>query len=294
MSGTVHWGQRRPVLPPGPDAAFEALRAFGPSVLVEDDGTIRLWYSGHDGSTGRILEAVQPPGRPWDRLGVSVDVGLAGDSDSYGVDSPSVVATPTGYLMIYAGSDGADTQLHLATSPDGHAWKAEGPFLERGEEDAVGATHPCLIVTGGDWWLFYSGYDGTGNGCRASICAAISSSGEKWDRLGPVLEPEPGELAVSEPWIVASHRRLSMFYVSDEDGGSRSTIHLASTEDGVSWARRGVTLEPCPGAGDSLSVRSPCVVRLPDGTLRLWYAGRPSGDVSAGYRLWSADFMAEE
>ncbi len=288
------WGPRHPVLPSGPDARLEALRAFGPSVLVDEDGTTRLWYSGHDGSTGRILEAVQPPGKPWERLGVSVDAGLAGTSDAYGVESPSVVATPAGYLMVYAGSDGAGTQLHRATSVDGHSWEPEGTFLEREEGDAVGATHPCLVLSGGDWWLFYSGYDGTDNGRRASILAAISSSGEKWDRLGPVLEPDGAELAVSEPWIVPSHRRFSMFYVSDGDREpAGSTIHVATSEDGVSWARRGVTLEGSPGTGDGLAVRSPCLVRLPDGTLRLWYAGRPQGDVSAGYRLWSVDFMAE-
>ena len=287
-------GPRRPLLPSGPDASLEELRAFAPSVLVEDDGTSRLWYSGHDGSTGRILEAVQPPGRPWERLGISVDAGLAGTSDLYGVESPSVVATPEGYRMVYAGSDGLETQLHMATSVDGHAWVPEGTFMDRDDADAVGATHPSLVLSGDDWWLFYSGYDGTGNGRRASILAAISSSGEKWDRLGPVLEPQGAELAVSEPWIVAFHRRFSMFYVSDGDQEpAGSAIHLATSEDGVSWARRGVTLEGSPGTGDGLAVRSPCVARLPDGTLRLWYAGRPNGDVTAGYRLWSVDFLAE-
>ena len=41
---------------------LESLRAFAPCVVEEDDGTLRLWYSGHDGSTSRILEAVQRPG----------------------------------------------------------------------------------------------------------------------------------------------------------------------------------------------------------------------------------------
>jgi len=104
----------------GLNAKLERLRAFGPSVLEEDDGALRMWYSGHDGSTGRVLEAIQQPGQPWRRVGISIDAGLAGETDAYGVESPSVVATPGGYLMAYAGSDGADTRLHMATSPDGH------------------------------------------------------------------------------------------------------------------------------------------------------------------------------
>lgn len=97
-------------------ADLDRLRAFRPSVLEEDDGTLRMWYSGHDGSTGRILEAVQPPGQPWERLGISVDAGSCGESDAFGVEAPSVVRTPVGFLMAYAGSDGADTRLHMASS----------------------------------------------------------------------------------------------------------------------------------------------------------------------------------
>jgi predicted GH43/DUF377 family glycosyl hydrolase len=272
----------------GATSDLESSRAFGPSVVEDDDGTLRMWYSAHDGSTSRILEAVQRPGRPWERRGVSIDVGLSGESDAYGVESPSVVFTPGGYLMAYAGSDGADTRLHMAASSDGRLWKPLGTFMQREQSDAVGATHPCLVVTSQRWWLFYAGYDGSANGRRASILAAVSDSGASWDRVGPVLEPGGDELAVFEPWVVMSHRRFSMFYVSDD--GRRPAIQMATSEDGVSWDRRGITL---PGSGDdvdTLEERSPCVLRLKDGTLRLWFASRPTGDVSATYRLCSATF----
>lgn len=279
---------------PGSDAPpdLELTRAFGPSVLEEDDGTLRMWYSGHDGSTSRILEAVQPPGRPWERRGVSIDAGLAGESDAYGVESPTVVATPDGYLMAYAGSNGADTRLHMAVSHNGEVWKPLGPFMQREEEDAVGATHPYLLVTGRQWWLFYSGYDGSRNGRKARILAAVSDSGAAWDRVGPVLEPVDDELAVFEPWVVLSRRRFWMFYVSDDD--RRPTIQVATSEDGVSWSRRGITL---PGSGeqvDTLEERSPCLLRLRDGTLRLWFAGRPNRDPSAAFRLCWATFSGSD
>jgi predicted GH43/DUF377 family glycosyl hydrolase len=267
---------------------LESSRAFGPSVVEEDDGTLRMWYSGHDGATSRILEAVQRPGQPWERRGVSIDVGLAGESDASGVESPSVVFSPGGYLMAYAGSDGADTRLHMAASSDGRFWEPLGTFMQREQADAVGATHPCLVVTSERWWLFYCGYDGSENGRRAAILAAVSDSGASWDRVGPVLEPSGDELALLEPWVVVSQRRFSMFYVSDDD--RRPAIQMATSEDGVSWDRRGNTL---PGSGDDLDAleeRSPCVLRLRDGTLRLWFASRPTGDVSAPYRLCSATF----
>ena len=270
------------------DAALERERAFGPAVVEDGDGTLRMWYSGHDGSTVRILEAVKPPGGPWERRGVSLDVGAAGASDAYGVESPSVVATPGGYLMAYAGSNGADTLLHMATSEDGRRWRAHGAFMQRGADDALGATHPCLLVTGGQWWLFYSGYDGSANGRRASILAAVSDSGASWDRLGPVLQPVDGEVSVTEPCVVLSHRQFSMFFVSDDD--HRPTIQLATSADGFSWNRRGTLLPGSNENEDTLAERSPCALRLHDGTIGLWFAGRPTTDLDFPYRLCCAEF----
>lgn len=272
-------------------SGLESFRAFAPCVVEEDDGTLRMWYSGHDGSTSRILEAVQRPGCPWERRGVSIDAGLTGQSDAYGVESPSVVFTPGGYLMAYAGSDGAETSLHMATSSDGRRWEPLGTCLQREQADAVGATHPCLVVTGELWWLFYAGYDGSENGRRATILAAVSDSGASWDRVGPVLEPRGDEFALFEPWVVMSQRRFSMLFVSDDTSGL--AIQMATSEDGISWDRRGNTL---PGSGDdvdTLEERSPCMLRLRDGTLRLWFASRPAGDVSAPYQLCSANFSGD-
>jgi predicted GH43/DUF377 family glycosyl hydrolase len=282
------WTSPRDVLPiEGAFAHLDRLRAFGPSVLEDDDGGLRMWYSGHDGSTGRIVHAVRPPERAWERLGVSIGAGRAGASDAYGVESPSVVRTPGGYLMAYAGSDGADTRLHMATSADGYSWDAHGPCLQRGEPDAVGATHPCLVVAGERWWLFYSGYDGSGNGVRSAILAAVSESGASWDRVGPVLEPDESEDAVSEPSVVATRGRFSMLYVSH--AGEQTTIDIATSRDGVSWDRRGTIVGSGNAEVDHHNPRSPCAARLHDRRLRLWYAARGKDDVEDGCRLWSID-----
>src|SRR5690606_39022356 len=96
----VPWTHHLEVLPrSGPWAELDSLRSFRPSVLEDDDGMLRMWYSGHDGSTGRILEAVQQSGQPFRRLGISIDAGAWGESDAYGVEAPSVVRTPRGFLM---------------------------------------------------------------------------------------------------------------------------------------------------------------------------------------------------
>lgn len=289
----MSWTRHRIVLSSsGPWAELDRLRSFRPSVLEADDGTLRMWYSGHDGSTGRILEAVQEPGQPWRRQGISIDAGFSGDSDAFGVEAPSVVPTPAGFVMAYAGSDGADSRLHMATSTDGHRWQAQGTFMQRGEPDAIGATHPCLVVTGERWWLFYSGYDGADNGRRATILAAVSPNGASWDRVGPVVEPTRNEVAVSEPWVLMRHRRFTMLYVSD--AGARTVIDMATSNDGVTWDRRGTTLAPGDLGDESGLVRSPSATHLNDGRLRLWYATHTVGDPADGYHLWSTELATAD
>jgi len=79
-----------------------------------------------------------------------------------------------------------------------------------------------------------------------------------------------------------------MFYASDVGGPIRTA--LATSSDGLSWDRRGAVLEPVGQGPDGLSVHTPCVVKLRDGSLGIWYAGIPMGDKELGYRIFSARF----
>jgi predicted GH43/DUF377 family glycosyl hydrolase len=284
----VKWVREGQVFAPGRPGEPDSLRTMRPWVLEEEDGGLRMWYSGHDGTTGRILTAVQRPGAAWERLGVAIDAGFAGDSDRYGVESPCVVPTPGGYLMAYAGFDGEATRLHMATSGDGRAWTAQGTIMQRGPEDALAASHPCLVPTEAGWWLFFSGYDGASDSRHAVILAAVSPSGASWDRVGAVLEPGEGELATSHPCVIVIARRFYMFYASDD--GERVAIAMATSADGFSWDRHGTTLAAADGGPDAGGVHSPCAVRLRDGSLRMWYAGLTAGDTGLAYRICSAYF----
>src|SRR5438105_4564470 len=118
----MEWIREGEILLPSESGGPDSLKAIRPWVLEEADGTLHMWYSGHDGTTWRILDAVQRKGEGWKRLGVAIDAGFSGESDQYGVQSPCAVKTPGGYLMSYAGFDGGVTRLHMATSSDGHVW----------------------------------------------------------------------------------------------------------------------------------------------------------------------------
>jgi hypothetical protein len=85
---------------------------------------------------------------------------------------------------------------------------------------------------------------------------------------------------------------FTMFYVSE--AGARTAIDMATSEDGVTWDRRGTTLGPGDVGDDSGLVRSPSAVHLNDGRLRLWYAIHVARDPADGYHLRSADLAAAD
>ncbi len=125
---------------------------------------------------------------------------------------------------------------------------------------------------------------------RSTLVAAVSQTGASWDRVGTILEPEWGEVAVSHPCVLEVSRTFYMFYASDVGGPIR--IALATSSDGLSCDRRGAVLEPVGQGPDGLSIHTPCVVKHHDGSLGMWYAGIPVGDEELGYRICSARFPA--
>src|SRR6266581_1693824 len=227
---------------------------------------------------------IEERGRSGERLGVS-SVEWTREGETFSPPSPGEPDSLRAFRpWVLEEESGA---LHMATSSEGHEWVAHGTIMQRGDEDALGAAHPCLVITGEPWWLFFSGYDGQQNGRRAAVLGAVSPSGASWDRIGTVLEPAEDELAVSHPCVLEIARTLYMFYASDD--GTRVSIALATSTDGISWERLGTTLGPGEGP-DGLSAHSPCALRLNDGSIRMWYSGLPVGDTDLAYRICSARF----
>jgi predicted GH43/DUF377 family glycosyl hydrolase len=286
----MEWIREGLVFGDQPPTAPETARAWRPWVLEEANGALRMWYAASDGDTSRILGAEHLDSSGWSKTGIVIDAGFAGESDAYGVESPCVVKSPGGYVMAYGGSDGELTRLHLATSIDGRTWVAQGTFMQREAEDSGGATDPCLVVTGERWWLFFTGREIGGQGSGTAILGAVSQSGASWDRVGVVVPPESGEVAVSHPCVVDVSRDFQMFYASDD--GRRTSIVLATSSNGVEWDHRGIVLGPSGTEVDAISVHTPCVTKLRGESLRMWYAGLPSGDDHLAYRIFSARFGA--
>jgi hypothetical protein len=65
---------------------------------------------------------------------------------------------------------------------------------------------------------------------------------------------------------------------------------MATSADGLSWDRHGTVLAASGDGPEEGGVHSPCVVRLRDGSLRMWYAALAGNDAALAYRICSASF----
>jgi predicted GH43/DUF377 family glycosyl hydrolase len=271
--------------PSGPFAGLDRHRAWRPSVLQGDGRSWRMWYSGHDGSTSRVLGAEQRRDSGWVRSGVSVDAGLAGWTDSAGIDAPSVVRLPAGFVMAYVGSDGKTARVHLATSDDGRSWRPSGPFRAPDGRDATGS--PCLVAAGGSLQIFYAS---PGSGGRSAVFGATSSDGASWRDAGPVLESQASDHGVSDPWVVTFEEGLLMLFVRGrEDRGF--SVGVATSCDGRAWSRHPALVDLARRHHDGGVISGPSALHLGGRHLRVWYAAETEGDTTGYCRLWSADLV---
>lgn len=110
------------------------------SSVVHDGTTYHLYYntlatSGGDQCDGTnnpkwqvgLGYATSTDGATWTKRGVVIHRGLDGDPDGKNVSYPHVIQTSGGFEMYYSGSDGENSAVMYATSPDGLRWTRHGP-----------------------------------------------------------------------------------------------------------------------------------------------------------------------
>lgn len=204
-----------PVFEPGEE--WDSFGVAPGSVVIEDTGTLHLYYTGDDGEVLRVGEAVSSDGRAWTRVegaddAWSFDPGSPGDWDDSGVRDPFVLHEGEVDHLWYAGYDGASWRLGHATRADGDAWErstgaddASRPILS--VSDAVfgrqAVTRPVVVDDERGRALWYTGYDaGTG---RVGV-AVLDEPDRAWrelhlpslaDTWGFTVVPERDEDAIA-------------------------------------------------------------------------------------------------
>ena len=158
----IHWTKDslNPVLDLGPSGSWDDTHVVAPWVLF-DGANFRMWYHGHDGSSFRIGYATSEDGIEWtkDALNPILDLGPLGSWDDRHVETPVVLMLDdTTFYMWYAGNDGSNTRIGLATSSDGISWtKSESnPVMDIGTGWDNRSIFPEAVLYDGSMFQMWS------------------------------------------------------------------------------------------------------------------------------------------
>jgi hypothetical protein len=162
-----------------------------------------------------------------------------------------------------------------------------------GAFDDSGVTTSCLVSSGADRFLYYTGWSrGVTVPFYLTASVAISRNGgtfERWS-LAPLLERSAVDpFLTASPFVLIGHGRWRMWYVSatewrTSESGPRHYYHIryAESGDGLTWQREGrVAVDYA--TEDEHAFARPWVMRDED-RYRMWFAVR-----GARYRIALAE-----
>ena len=172
--------------------------------------------------------------------------------------------------MWYSASDGGTARILQADRLDSAGWSKRGIVIDAGfsgQNDAYGVESPCVLETPGGYLMAYGGSDGE----LTRLHVATSLDGEKWVPQGTFMQREAEDSGgATDPCLVMTGERWWLFFtgqgIGDANGGT--AILAAVSENGASWDRVGVVLQP---ESHEVAVSHPCVVDVSRG-FQMFYA----------------------
>ena len=282
-----------PILSLGESGEFDDTHIFAPMVAI-DRGRFLMWYCGsqgfaHDLSKKRTVdERVFKLGLATSKDGKRFEKHPGGpvfilDEDKLSILTPAVLRNPDGSVLredgkirmwfssATLGRGGRVQSIQETSSTDGVHWSKASPvLLER-------AYAPTVIKTQRGYEMWYT----EPGRYPWLIRHAHSDDGHKWSVTEkPVLE-------LTQAWehylqIYPSVSKIDgvylMWYASYlHENRETTAIGFAVSRDGVKWYKhpQNPVLRPDPSRPwESHYVSSESVIRMPDGSFRMWYASR--------------------
>lgn len=152
-----------------------------------------------------------------------------------------------------------------------------------GAFDDAGVTTSCLVRSGGQFLLFYTGWSlGASVPFYLQTGLAVSDDGHRFSRLSaaPLLDRCPADPYLNaSPWVIVDGRTWRMWYVSGTEWLRRGTnvrhryhIKYAESSDGLRWRRLGLVCIDYASAQEYAFGR-PCVLK-DGGRYRMWFSAR--------------------
>ena len=218
----------------GDGTGFDAQSVARPVVLVEDDGTWIMYYTGTNSqereSIGRAF-AASPTG-PWERMDDAiVQSGSAGTWDHELILADQIIRVPGGLRLYYSGrgASGGSAMIGLATSADSVSWEKfndasndettelfseSDPILRNGSGwDRAAAWTPNILASDGRWAMVYNAFGNLG--------AAFSDDGIHWMKSD--TNPFLRDSSLFHPFFFARDDGTYWIYYRDLDDDA---IHL--------------------------------------------------------------------
>ncbi|MBT3269943.1 hypothetical protein HN371_22540 [Candidatus Poribacteria bacterium] len=235
----ITWEKHGAVLRQG---SWDRQSMYAPCV-VNDAGTYKMWYSGHNGRGGHfdIGYATSPDGVAWTKYPSDSPVYRDADvSDGQELHLGSVLRVGDVYHMwldTWPGVTGT-RDIRYATSLNGINWTDRGMVLGTGPHawDSAQVAWPAVVSRDGLFEMFYVGYDGQGD---TAIGYATSTDGMEWRKLDqdlpdgvPALSRGTGfdSEAVGLPTVLLDGSTYEMWY-SASDGSARVGYAISTSDD---------------------------------------------------------------
>lgn len=273
-----------PVLSLGEAGRFDDTHLLSP-VVAHESGEFQLWYGGSSKKVAnRVFNmglAASPDGRVFTRK--SPDPVFTFGDGKHSILTPSLLRNGDGTVLRengklrlwfsstwFEGGNGLHT-LHESASTDGVTWDAPSAAqLENLYAPTVlkiGDAYRMWFVdvTKDPWFLRH----------------AASADGKKWD-----VTQEP-VMVIDQPWekgrlfyphVLFMDGVYLMWYGSYwRDTPNTTAIGFAVSPDGLKWTKhaQNPVFRPDPNRSwESNYTTSHGLIRLPDGSLRIWYASR--------------------
>ncbi len=272
-----------PVISLGEPGAFDDTHLFAPCVM-EEKGLFTLYYSG---STNDVANRVFQMGRATSTDGIHFTkdpepIFSFGDG-KHSILTPTLLRNPNGSVLRengklrlwFAATDfvrgtGAHT-LHEATSEDGITWSAPSSA----QFDGIYA--PTIMKEGNLYHMWYSDVSAD----PWVVRHAQSPDGRTWAKT------ETPCIVIDQPWeknrlfypaVIKHGDTWIMWYGAYwRDRESTTAIGTATSTDGVHWTKapNNPVLTPDPSRPwESHYTTSQSVMKLEDGSWRIWYASR--------------------
>lgn len=153
------------VLAPGTEAVSPTVSVAYPTVVLDPDGALRMWYAGRRGSTWAIYSAKSRDGLRWE----SAELALAPDGDGGGaehsVNHPVAYSDGVGYHLLYESSSvEVPSTIRVASSDRGGTWRRDKYAMAVGPSgvwDSIRVYPGSTVLERGVRTLWYTGYGPT-------------------------------------------------------------------------------------------------------------------------------------